>query len=567
MLLFEPTHYNFTADEPAASSTTGRRARPQSAATEARSLSPPKASDLADMIKALESTDKAAATATAPVASTGQAAANNAAGDAATTTAPNAADGGAQKPPAVAAASTAQPGAAGDAAAPLAPFTRVPVSAAPAVSGPSPLGQAIALKLSGGVVPSSSASPMRIRQKEFKIFFHMLRKDKPFKLKLPETQTVGDVLRMVIPLLQQDAAESNPTLSLQDGCEHYIFRVGESNGSIDDDIPPLDSREPIGRKAYGDCFVVVPKESALTPAVVCKIPPTGQCLEDVRIDLRVDNHSIRTPVPPDLLVSDLTAYLAARLRFRGEVRRLTLKAVCPMSKKDHISIDAIQDLGFGCGNDRVKIADRTMRTLKRFGWTEFIIIVPSSEPPFEVVVGSTTEDYSTWHPQTCDPLDFVQYREYEVIKINKYGVRQPRVIGIDTERIYNMFQAGGRGQRTKNPERFLSEIVEVRDFPDRPNYFEIEYTRASRYDRDQIECSNAWVCQEIIAKVRYLRSEVLKSGITSPTSQPTNVIESANKAVLSGANSFLKSMKSVFTIKNTARDSSSAASPTPRREK
>ena len=65
-----------------------------------------------------------------------------------------------------------------------------------------------------------------------------------------------------------------------------------------------------------------------------------------------------------------------------------------------------------------------------------------------------------------------EYTEYKVIKINKFGVKQERKLGIDSNKIYNARMPGAAGlfglgsSKTRHPERLLETLVAVTYNPD-----------------------------------------------------------------------------------------------------
>eukprot|EP00658_Telonema_sp_P-2_P019763 TRINITY_DN1777_c0_g1_i3.p1 TRINITY_DN1777_c0_g1~~TRINITY_DN1777_c0_g1_i3.p1 ORF type:complete len:998 (-),score=160.87 TRINITY_DN1777_c0_g1_i3:123-3116(-) len=104
------------------------------------------------------------------------------------------------------------------------------------------------------------------------------------------------------------------------------------------------------------------------------------------------------------------------------------------------------------------------------------------------------------------------YQHFDVVKINKYGTPQRRVIGVDGERIYNMRPSTEVG-KTKNPERNVSDIKTIRTFPERPLYFEIEYRKEVKVDTDCIECRSVADCLLMVEKLKVLKRMIdLKAG-------------------------------------------------------
>ena len=100
-------------------------------------------------------------------------------------------------------------------------------------------------------------------------------------------------------------------------------------------------------------------------------------------------------------------------------------------------------------------------------------------------------------------------QEFHVIKINKWGARQPRILGMDRSTIYNMMPKRertlvGSVRRTQHPDREIEDIEAIRQpDPARPVYFEIEY-KNKQTPTDRIECHSRRDVQELLLKLRFL---------------------------------------------------------------
>ena len=125
--------------------------------------------------------------------------------------------------------------------------------------------------------------------------------------------------------------------------------------------------------------------------------------------------------------------------------------------------------------------------------------------------GGGADHYSLLYSR-LDEDEARAYQHFDVIKINKYGTPQRRVIGVDGERIYNMRPSSEVG-KTKNPERNVSDIKVIRTYPERPLYFEIEYRKEVKVDTDCIECRSVADCLLMVEKLRVLKRMLdLKAG-------------------------------------------------------
>jgi hypothetical protein len=101
-------------------------------------------------------------------------------------------------------------------------------------------------------------------------------------------------------------------------------------------------------------------------------------------------------------------------------------------------------------------------------------------------------------------LNAAQYQEYSVVKINKYGTRQERTLGIDNRAISNKIpenKVKSAKKQPKHSELLLREVVKV-GLSGVSNQFFIELkTKTNKYESAKAE--------EIVAKLQYLQKNNL----------------------------------------------------------
>lgn len=179
-----------------------------------------------------------------------------------------------------------------------------------------------------------------------------------------------------------------------------------------------------------------------------------------------------------------------------------------------VDVEDRYDFGPGCGASESPLSEKTILSLYRFGVTDIIVKgtaitsedsdAASSGGIGSSLAGSTLVSESSMSFKRLDEEEAKTYQQFDVVKVNKFGVRQDRVIGVDGERIYNMRPSSEIG-KTKNPERSISDIELIRDFRERPAYCEVEYNKLSKYDTDRIEMKNAFECAVFVEKLRVLK--------------------------------------------------------------
>ena len=145
-----------------------------------------------------------------------------------------------------------------------------------------------------------------------------------------------------------------------------------------------------------------------------------------------------------------------------------------------------------------------------------------------------------------DEMKVAAYVEYDVVKLNRHGTRQPRVLAVDRDRVYNLpprklvshdalssgasdYDSGAPGadrrpsllslstsrgeERTKKRARLVRDIVEVGAVPGRPRMLRIAYrndtsgTAAGGLDAAayEFELTKESECAELVARLQFLK--------------------------------------------------------------
>lgn len=100
------------------------------------------------------------------------------------------------------------------------------------------------------------------------------------------------------------------------------------------------------------------------------------------------------------------------------------------------------------------------------------------------------------------------YQEWNIIKKNKFGRMQARVIGIDGQKIYNSKRENGirNTSSVSRAQRDISSIRKVEVHDDDARAFRITYKEDEEFDIDYY-CDSVRECAEIVAKISYLVSK------------------------------------------------------------
>ena len=116
-------------------------------------------------------------------------------------------------------------------------------------------------------------------------------------------------------------------------------------------------------------------------------------------------------------------------------------------------------------------------------------------------------------PRPLSLLSLSRYEEWTVIKRNRFGRKQERILGVDATKIYN--RKPDRGRRYQigvyRAERWIRDVQSI-EFVARANdaTFRIVYVDNDQGELVRLEymAASAEDCAHIVSKVRYLRDRL-----------------------------------------------------------
>lgn len=130
---------------------------------------------------------------------------------------------------------------------------------------------------------------------------------------------------------------------------------------------------------------------------------------------------------------------------------------------------------------------------------------------FQVIAESDSEVRNEGKDFVFNDITASQYQEFEVVKINKYNVKQERLLGIDRYYLYNNFPNVKekkilglfQNSNTKNPLRSLKDIVKVDILSNKMFYIDINEN--GEVKRMVFEVKSVNIRNEIVAKIKYIK--------------------------------------------------------------
>uniref|UniRef100_A0A7S1KN24 SIN1-type PH domain-containing protein n=1 Tax=Percolomonas cosmopolitus TaxID=63605 RepID=A0A7S1KN24_9EUKA len=286
------------------------------------------------------------------------------------------------------------------------------------------------------------------------------------KIKLEHSsKTNGNVL--IEAALQQYRIETGqePIYTQPDG---YMLKAAMNDGSVDSDWPAISKKTAIAalgckyfvlvvdknfnrfhRRSLSDISEFEPTQtnpSCQARRTLLKVDSeTGalsvsslpKCLADIRFKvLMSDSDSMHTslytvPIAPDVLIKDILAVIESRLNL----------------EKGVYDIQLMKDNGM-----RTSIPPHLRYRTARFLEVETVALLRKYKkvtPSRKTASMSETFEFAI-------PNTSIDYTEYRVIKINKYGMRQERILGIDSQFLYNKLP------KAKNKtKKFLENTVNM----------------------------------------------------------------------------------------------------------
>jgi len=265
----------------------------------------------------------------------------------------------------------------------------------------------------------------------------------------------------------------------------YVSCASRKIPTVDTTYPPIESATLLLNLGVSD-FIIVPKRSSMAAKAISSSSSTtvqllqnrsrGTTMEDVMLHVYRGNATsyvmldkpLLVPVAPDLLLRDLTKVLANR--FDVDEKKFAIYMMIEGKQR------AIPK----------HYRDRTLRSLPDVNSVAFIRIEdePATSPTYPGRSPTPQLSAEEEGNELVLPfeLDAFTYQEFRVIKTNKFGSRQERRLGIDSQKIFNMKPTsithflGLTSQKTKHPERPLETLANVTANPENTKAFTLSFT-------------------------------------------------------------------------------------------
>ncbi|ETN22299.1 hypothetical protein PPTG_02270 [Phytophthora nicotianae INRA-310] len=338
------------------------------------------------------------------------------------------------------------------------------------------------------------------------------------KIDLYDVSTVDEAIQELLRVHHVDARQ--PALYYGHP-ECYELRLHDSDGIPDEDFPALDRSRKI--KNFGDAggheYCLCERPDAC--------PPSGDTPTDVAAPTAAAKPSAaatKAPLPNDkaflkifmpksddytVVAIDGTTVGQDLLPTLNKKHRLQLFQelyVLKISEADRERLDLASDeIDMHTKLRPLNLHEVTLAT-KIFADAPQI----SAPAPSAVEETANVDSRSRPPPETFmfNDVTAAMFKEWHVIKKNKYGKKQQRMLGIDLNKIYNR-KVGERvitsSKSTKIAERPMSGVVWVR-FNQDPSEFQIYFKDSIEEIITDYTADSPYECAEIVAKLKYILS-------------------------------------------------------------
>ncbi|TMW63624.1 hypothetical protein Poli38472_002565 [Pythium oligandrum] len=342
------------------------------------------------------------------------------------------------------------------------------------------------------------------------------------KIDLYDVSTVDESIQEI---LRTHHAEGRQPALYYGHPECYELRLHDSDGYPDEDFPALDRSRKI--KNFGDAggheYCLCERPDACPPtgdgasdaanaatlakaeavaAAAAKAAPAANEKIFLKIYLPKSDDYTVVAVDSNTTGQDLLPTLNKKHRLQLFQDQYVLK----ISDADRERLDLASDeIDMYTKLHPLNIHEATLST-KQY----------ADAPQVPVTVTHTVDDAANVDSRSRPPpetfmfndVTAAMFKEWHVIKKNKYGKRQHRMLGIDLNKIYNR-KVGDRVIKSRNTtriaERPMSSIEWVRFMQD-PSEFQIYFKDSIEEIITDYTADSPYECAEIVAKLKYILS-------------------------------------------------------------
>jgi len=362
---------------------------------------------------------------------------------------------------------------------------------------------------------------------------------------VPERATMVQCITMVLQRYGKQHAGGEQLES-----SDFELLMAEDDGEPDEDMPKLSREQVIGDFGHSDFALrrLTPVRQARESISLSESSLPGGLLRvhlpRANIGQQLRDRSVLHKVSPSLTLAELMAEICSKPKVQLDPAK---HVFCTAGSTDPSAVSAAKELDMkatiaSLGLDGPSVAQPEV--LMRARTYADAPLQRRAQPSTSFAEGSGAAEKKDTDFVFSD-VTASRYKEYPVVKVNKRGVRQDRVLGIDRQRLYNIardteenqdgfrgwglktmgFRSGSGG--TKHPSHQIRDILDASMCSDAPCDFVLRIKDALEFSRQKeyrYEAETNHDAAEIVAKLQYLmrlnKSQKLVSSKRDETDSP-----------------------------------------------
>lgn len=383
-------------------------------------------------------------------------------------------------------------------------FISMPVPSKPVTVTKSGLSQALTTTNSSSSGISSSASSGGVEQGKLKLTMY-LPDCNPMSVMVNENDTFDSILKKSLRTHRDEKRQ--PILQYAQP-EIYEIRMHEGDGEPDRDFAALDRQKALkqfnekefclclregaaGRSSVGGRSSMGGAGSADSSMVTVIIPNVGQ---------------VTVPFEEGAVLRDLLTMVAEDLSASGHKLRLHTDEFVFVIPAEDLAAGKLMSSYLPLDTMIAPLPTRRFELQKR-------IFADGVRTVRHIASKASTQRLDT-NPNSVIYTDASAsvYQEWNIIKKNKWGNKQERILGIDGKRVYNARRGERRvvGGGVARAQRDLNSVrkFELVESDVEKKSFRITWEEDGKTEPHDIEyiCESSKDCSEILGKLSYLRS-------------------------------------------------------------
>jgi hypothetical protein len=292
----------------------------------------------------------------------------------------------------------------------------------------------------------------------------------------------------------------------------YELRMHEGDGEPDRDFPALDRTKQLkqfNESEYCLCEIEDEDEDFQGGTSMLNAPLTRDRSQTIVIDAT----KISVQIPN---VGEVKIPFFDNTRFRDLLLEISKKHRLGLLTDEYqFSIANVED------QTRLKMSAPIVdleTTVKQFGVYTYELqkktyadSIRISKPVLKGGIGVNNRQGNT-APFVYTEATAMVYQEWRIVKKNKYGQKQPRIIGVDGKLVYNSKRDKDKSsKKVFNAQREVKDIRKIEPIEGDPASFKITWENSPSELIDiEYSCESVRDCLEIIGKITFLLSILRK---------------------------------------------------------